>query len=160
MKKLVIVTLLLGSTTLAHADYSFVSADGSPLSELCVAAVTASVDLQEFAPEKQLDSADLDSLRCNGITASRFVLKYGAGKTVELVTTEKVSGYLLKKADSSPLTELCAAAVVSEEAYGKVKESYFKDDASIEAEVMCNGVPLKSFVRKFRNADPSLISAR
>lgn len=158
LKKFVIATALLSSAHFAHADYKYASADGSADSNLCVAAVSSSLPLHTFAHENGIPLAELDTIQCNGLPISRFVLKYGSAPASIAVEEPKVAGYVLKKADSSPLTALCAAAAVSEEEFDKVKEEHFSNDAEVESEVFCNGVPLKSFARRFRDVEKTLVS--
>ena len=163
LKKFVIATALLSSAHFAHADYKFSSTDGSVDSNLCVAAASASVPLYKFAHENGIRYAELETIHCNGMPISRFVLKYGnyhdtyvpASVVVEETST---AGYVLKKTDSSPLTALCAAAAVSKEEFDKVKAEHFADDTNVESELLCNGVPLKTFARRFRNAERTLVS--
>ena len=162
MKKFITAIVLLGSTSLVHADYKLVPTDDSELSKLCLAAATAESREAVLAAAAAAGVArvDMADVRCNGMTLTRFALKYGSRKTESLVEISSPASYLLRKTDTSPLTELCAAAVVSEAEYARVKDSHFRNDAEIDAEVFCNGVPLKSFVRKFRNANTTLISSR
>jgi hypothetical protein len=160
MKKFVTAIVLLGSTSLVHADYALVPSDSSELSKLCIAA--ASADSREavlaLTGAAGFSISDLPTVRCNGMPITRFAAKYGSRKPEVFLETSSPVGYLLRKSDASPLTELCAAAAVSDAEYVKVKESHFGADTNIEAEVHCNGVPLKSFVRKFRNASATLAS--
>lgn len=153
---------LVGSTSFVHADYSLVPADASELSKLCVAAASAEshAELLALTAAAGIARSELPTLRCNGMALTRFAAKYGGAKPVSLVENSSSMGYLLRKTDSSPLTELCAAAAMSDAEYAKVKSTYFSNDASIDAEVQCNGLPLKSFVRKFRSSTTALVSAR
>jgi hypothetical protein len=41
-----------------------------------------------------------------------------------------------------------------------VKESHFSNDANIDSEVLCNGLPLRSFVLKYRKVSTVLVSSR
>ena len=165
MKKFITAIVLLGSTSLVHADYTLVTADDSELSKLCLDATTTESrgSLLAIAAAAGISSIDLPNVRCNGMPITRFALKYGS-KTpesrAELSSVTIAKSYILHKTDTSPLTELCAAAVVSETEYARVKESHFKNDAKIDAEVFCNGAPLKSFVRKYRDSGATLVSAR
>jgi hypothetical protein len=165
MKKFITAIVLLGSTSLVHADYTLVPADDSELSKLCLAAATADSrsSLLALTAAAGIKRFDLPTVRCNGIPITRFALKYGSKKPESFVETPNTIGaksYLLRLSDTNPVTELCAAAAVSEAEYARVKEAHFRNDENIDAEVHCNGSPLKSFVRKFRNASATLVSSR
>jgi hypothetical protein len=148
MKKLALATLLVASTSFVHAEYKFVNSDNTPLTELCIAAIASPATLHDSAEKLGLSPTELDSVLCNKTPLKRFALKYS--KPSVATATVKTSGYLLTKADASPLTELCAAAAISDKEYTKVKDLHFKDEALLESELKCNGRSLKSFVRKFR----------
>lgn len=153
--------VLLGSASLAHAGHKLVPADDSSLSSLCVAAAASPLQLSQIAGTHGVSPGEIDTVYCNDIPLKRFVKKYGSyTPSAPQARSSEVAGYLLRKTDTSPLTELCAAAAVSEQEYAKVKEELFKDERVLDAEVLCNGQPLKSFVRKFRNADVKLVSLR
>jgi hypothetical protein len=160
-----IAIALLGSASLAHADYKLVPADDSALSKVCIAATTGSHDATLAAVKAAgIGLLDLQSVRCNGLTLDRFGAKYrnkNAKEQVALLDTSDSSplSVVLRKTDSSPLTELCAAAAVSDAAYASVKEAHFSHDYTLETEVHCNDMPLKNFVRKYR-AVTALVSAR
>lgn len=163
LKKFVIAAALVSSGNVALAgSKALVSSDGSDVSALCVSAATSSLTLKEYAAKIGISRSELDTIHCNGLPISRFVLKYGSTSAVTLVSTpvtdEKSVGYALKMTDTSPLTELCAAAAVSAEAYAKVKDEHFRNDTYVESEVFCNGVPLKSFARRFRDVEATLVS--
>jgi hypothetical protein len=160
LKTFVIATALLSSAQFVQADYKFASTDGSEVSNLCVAAASAAVSLPTFAKANGIRLAELDEVHCNGMPISRFVLKYRSTATSVTADQEKVAGYVLKKTDSSPLTALCAAAVVSKEEFDKVKAEHFSDDSTVESELFCNGEPLKSFARRFRDTAKTLVSQR
>jgi hypothetical protein len=149
MKKFIIATLLLAGAGLAQADsLKLVNADGSALSELCIAAVSSRSDLSATAKALGITPLDTETLRCNGMRLGRFVGRYG--NTV----ARKATAYFFSKADETAVTELCMAAVSSEQEYRKVMELHFSNDAEVEAEVRCNGIPLRRFARKYR--EPAL----
>jgi hypothetical protein len=155
MKKLFIATLLLGSASFADAEQKLVAADGSSLSTLCVEATAAPLNIAGIARAHGVLPEELDSIRCNNIPLKRFALKHRTDSVAAPeVASSETAGYLLRKTDTSPLTELCAAAAISDREYARVKEQHFstESETEIESEVLCNGQPLKSFVRKFRNA--------
>jgi hypothetical protein len=159
MKKLVIATLLLGSTSLVRADYSLTNSDGSDASALCIASTTSpsAEALDKTAHSLGFTRKDMAGIRCNGMPLAEFQQKYhGAAMTP---VAEPVH-YVLKKMDDSPVTELCAAAASSDQEYLKVKTTYFRYEKSIESDVTCNGMSLKSFVRKYGGADTKALSQR
>ncbi len=146
MNKLLIVSAFILSATTAQAgEYRLISADNSELSDLCIMAVEAREAFEEGARHIGMDATDLDELRCNGKALPVFLSRFRATESSRTVP------YAFNKNDSSELTELCYAAVKSEQEFEQVKETYFGDEQNIEEEVLCNGVPLKSFARKYRN---------
>ncbi|MDY6983094.1 MAG: hypothetical protein SV422_08400 [Pseudomonadota bacterium] len=166
-KKFLVALALLGSASFAHADYKLVSADDSDLSKLCIAAAESSSreGILAAAEAAGVGLLDLPDVRCNGLTLERFGAKYRSSKGKELALLDTSSpasplNVILRKTDSTPETELCAAAAVSEAAYASVKATYFSKDDNIESEIHCNDMPLKSFVRKYRSGSTALVSAR
>lgn len=146
MKKLFLVSLLLTSAGIAQADsYRLVNADGTDLSAVCIAAVTSRETMLATAAELGITPLDSSTLLCNGMPLGRFV-----GKVRSTAASEAVTGFVFSKSDSSPITELCLAAVSSELEFMKVKEQHFSREANVEADVLCNGMPLKTFARKYR----------
>ena len=149
MNKLLIVSALLLSTSVAQADnYRLVSTDNSALSALCIAASQSKEALIEGAQAIGIKKSDLGELRCNGQTLPVFLsrlrsIENSAEESNPLVT------YAFNKTDSSALTELCYAAVQSPQEFAQVKDKYFNDEANIEKEVRCNGIPLQEFARKY-----------
>lgn len=151
MKKLFLVSLLLTSAGLVHAETPrLTSADGSALSAICLAALESREAMYTKAAELGELPLEPSTLRCNGMTVSRFITTYRAA------AEPKPAGYVFSKTDDSPVTELCMAAIKSEQEYMSVKERYFGDDANVEAEVHCNGMPLLTFARKYRAPGPTL----
>jgi hypothetical protein len=152
MKKLFLVSLLLTSAGFAQADSAnLVNADGSALSAVCIAAVTSREAMFEKAAELGVHPLDTETLLCNGMTLSRFV---GVHRAAEA----KPAGYVFSMSDSTPVTELCMAALKSEQEYMQVKQQYFSKDDKVEAEVLCNGMPLTTFARKYRTPTLSISS--
>jgi hypothetical protein len=152
MKKFFLVSLLLTSTTgIVHAETPrMINADGTGLSAICIAAVDSREAMYKKAAELGELPFEPSMLRCNGMTVTRFIHSYRAA------AVPKPEGYVFSKSDDSPTTALCVAAVKSEEEYMAVKEQYFSDEANIEAEVHCNGVPLLTFARKYRAPGPTI----
>jgi hypothetical protein len=103
---------------------------------------------------------DVPTVLCNGMPLTRFSLKYGTAKLETVAESTASAGYVLRKNDASPLTELCAAAAVSELEYSKVKQTYFSGDTTVESELFCNGIPLKTFMRKYGATEGRQVSQR
>lgn len=151
MKKLFLVSLLLTSAGIAHAEIPpMVNADGSNLSAICIAAVGSREAMHDKAAELGVRNFSESELRCNGMTVSRFLSTYREAAEAKPI------GFVFSKTDDSPITALCLAAVKSEQEYMAVKEQYFSNDAAVETEVQCNGMPLLTFARKYRAAGPTL----
>ena len=146
MNRLLIVSALLLGTSATQAEgYLLVSTDNSELSALCITAVESHESLARSAKSIGMKPEQLDELRCNGQTLPVFLSKFRNTESSPAVT------YAFNKNDNSELTELCYAAVKSEQEYRQVKNTYFNDEQNIEEEVRCNGMPLKTFARKYRN---------
>ena len=146
MNKLLIVSALLLSTSIVHAEgYRLVNTDNSDLSALCIKAVESREAMRNDAKSLGLDTDAIAELRCNGHTLPVFLSQFRATESRPTVT------YAFNKNDSSELTELCLAAVKSEQEYEQVKNAHFNNEQNIEEEVFCNGMPIKNFARKYRN---------
>lgn len=149
MKKVSIVSSLFLLTTninIASAEeYRLVSTDNSALSALCIAAAQAPEAVTENAEEIGMDSSDISKLRCNGRTLPVFLRQFRATENRPQII------YTFNKTDASEETELCYAAVNSEQQYEQVKDIYFDDETKVEEELMCNGMPIKTFARRYRN---------
>ena len=155
MNKLFLASLLMVSAGIIHADTlsaapRMVNADGSELSSICIAAVTSREAMYKTAAELGVRPFEPSTLRCNDMTLSRFLGAYRAE------TAPAPVGYVFSKSDESPVTELCMAAIRSEQEYMTVKELYFSKDAKVESEVQCNGMPLQTFARKYRAQGPTI----
>ncbi|MES2624520.1 MAG: hypothetical protein V4628_04525 [Pseudomonadota bacterium] len=147
-KLLIFSALLIGSSMANASEYRLVSSDNSELSALCIKAVESHEALVESARSIGMEGEDLAELRCNGKTLPIFL---GTLHARENTSTVQTVAYAFNKNDGSELTELCYAAVKSEQEYEQVKDAYFGDEQNIEEEVRCNGMPLKDFARKYRN---------
>jgi hypothetical protein len=146
MNKVLIFSALFLVTNAAHAEgYRLVSTDNSALSALCITAVESPDAVSKSARSIGMSSAEIRELRCNGLTLPVFLSKFRETGSSPTVT------YAFNKNDSTEETELCYAAVKSEQEYEQVKNTYFDNEQNIEEEVLCNGMPLKTFARKYRN---------
>jgi hypothetical protein len=63
---------------------------------------------------------------------------------------------VFRTTDESDLSRLCMAALESAESYEAVKASVKAEGALLESEILCNGMPIKSFARKYRNMTAGL----
>ena len=146
MNKLLIVSALLLSASIVNAkEYRLVSTDDSDLSALCIKAVESRETMARDAKSLGMGADEIGELRCNGQTLPVFLGRFRATESSPAVT------YAFNKNDSSELTELCYAAVKSEQEYEQAKNAFFNDEQNIEEEVFCNGMPIKTFARKYRN---------
>lgn len=145
MKKLLITSLVALVALNANADTPrLVNADGSELSAICIAAITSREAMYTKAAELGVRDFEPAEMRCNGQTIPRFVSLHRAA------TAAKPAGYVFSKTDDTPVTQLCFAAVRSDQEYLAVKKRHFEDEARIEEEVRCNGMSLANFARKYR----------
>jgi len=139
MKKLFIASLVsvLVPMAVQADDLSprLVNADGSALTELCIAAASAS------SPAAGLNPIQRKELLCNGKPVDQFVLQL----------RDQKKQYVFQATDKSDFSKLCLAAVESEESYRAVREQLSSRIPDAESSVYCNGIPLKSFSRKYRN---------
>ncbi|HEY0961230.1 MAG TPA: hypothetical protein VGE69_02620 [Pseudomonadales bacterium] len=149
MKKLLITSLLALVAINAQADApQLVNADGSELSAICIAAITSREAMYDKAAELGVRNFEPGEMRCNGQTISRFISIHRAMATVG----DAPAGFVFSKSDDTPVTELCMAAIRSEQEYRAVKARLFADEDGIEAEVRCNGMSLANFARRYRTA--------
>jgi hypothetical protein len=153
MKKLLVISLLL-ATTATHADeLRFVSSDNTDLSAMCVAATESRAAFLDAAKAHGLRSSDFNTLYCNGMPLDRFVARYR--KSEQAADTR----YVFSKNDETPLTELCLAALYSNETYQQMKQQYFPEDSRVGEELKCNGMPVENFVRRYRDGSREFTAA-
>jgi hypothetical protein len=146
MKKYLLAFGLLASCVSAHAEENikFVNADGSPLGDLCIAAVDTDQALTELAQAHGISPTAIDQVYCNGRQLRSFIKQFRESDTV-------VTAYVVNVANESPESLLCLAAVTSDEEFARLKDAHFKNVADVEREVACNDMPLGQFVRKYRD---------
>lgn len=155
MKKFIVAVALVAANVSANValaeDVRLVSADGNPLSELCIAAVESEGRFKSLAKELGITPLQESELRCNSKPVRAFVasvrnkLAAPVGPTLVFRTT-----------DESDLSRLCMASLESDEAYEAVKANVKAEGALLESEILCNGMPIKSFARKYRNMTAAL----
>jgi len=74
MKKLLIASVLFSVVSSAHADtVRLVSADASPLSEMCIAAVESKTAALDVGMELGVAPVDYEKVYCNGMPINYFV---------------------------------------------------------------------------------------
>jgi hypothetical protein len=142
------LALILGSSSVLATDVKFVNADGSDLSNLCIAAAQSDSTVHALAAE--LDIPVANDVLCNDKPIHSFAGQYRAKAEVETV-------YYVSVANQSPETRLCVAALTSAEEFTSLKAEFF-GDVAVEREVSCNGQPLGQFVRRYQNRLASLPS--
>jgi hypothetical protein len=157
MKKLVLTSaLLLAAVSTQAANYQFVTSDNSDLSKFCIAAAQSSNDsLSQLAASFGIASHELNSIKCNGAPVERFAAKYHAKSNQAVVVTH----YVFNKRDESALTELCMAALASDETYQQIKQQQFNGDSNLDSELKCNGMELDNFIRRYRASRAEFSSA-
>lgn len=161
MKKsfLAAIALTASSAFLAHsasaAEVRFVNADGNALSELCIAAVESETRFKALAKDLKLIAGEEAEVRCNGRSLKRFVSEMR--EKLDSKGSAEPAPVVFRAADaSSPLSQLCMAVLESDEAYERVKASLRSELGFAESEVLCNGLPIKAFARKYRNMTAAL----
>jgi hypothetical protein len=153
MKKLFLVSLLLVNTLPVHAEpVRLVSGDGSPLSAVCIAAVSSREAMFEKAAEFGIGPLDAMSLRCNDKPIGQFAARTRHQMQMAL----PMGSYRVNAGDATAITALCVAAATSQAEYLAVKERYFATEPMIETEVECNGMSLDSFARRYRAPELSV----
>jgi len=149
MKKLVGICLLALAGNVAAEQTSFVNADASIYSELCIAAVTSAELLEQKAAEYKFSKNDMKKFSCNGMELDDFVKKYGPG------SGSKNSGlkvFAFEKSMQNTESDICVAAATSNEAFAAIKAQVGRSDDYFK-EIHCNDIPLARFARKFGNKD-------
>lgn len=143
-KALLALGLVLGCVS-AHAEETikFVNADGSPAGALCIAAISDEAGLTALAAQHGVAANELDSVYCNGRPLRKWVHQYRDADT-------QVTAYIINAANQSPESQLCLAAVTSDEEYSRILDMHFQNARNIENEIACNDMTLRQFVRKYR----------
>ncbi len=143
MKYLVSLALIAFGVNLAQAESStFVNGDGSPLTDLCIAALNSEASFEELSAAHGLEDLTESDLVCNGLSLSLFKARY-----IETVQINTVLSF--SKSDLNPATELCYAAVTNAENLESLKESYEGRTNTPLSTVTCNGIPLNRFMRRY-----------
>lgn len=146
MKKAFILFVAVFGMTHALADAAkFVNGDGSALTNLCIDAIESGDDFKKLAEFYGFGEMTESDLVCNGLSLSRFKIRYANSAEVNTVLS-------FSKADLSPSTELCFAAVTGSDDFETLKDSYRSKTNNDVEKVTCNGMPLDRFVRRYAAA--------
>jgi hypothetical protein len=137
------LALILASSVAVASDVKFVNADGSALSGLCVAAAQSDKGIVTLATELGIAPAVSTEVLCNGTPIRAFVSQLRADLDAETV-------YAVTGANQAPETQLCLAALNSQEEFTRLKETHFSNVA-VERVIVCNGMPLQQFVRRYQD---------
>lgn len=143
MKKFIILLVAAFGMTQALADAArFVNGDGSALTNMCIDAIETDDSFRKLAKFYGFEDMAESDLVCNGLSLSRFKIRYANSEEVNTVLS-------FSKSDLSPTTELCFAAVTGADNLESLKESYNSKTNSDVEKVTCNGMPLDRFVRRY-----------
>lgn len=143
MKQFLILLVATFGMTQAFADNAkFVNGDGSALTNLCIDAIESDDSFRKLADFYGFGDMTESDLVCNGLSLSRFKLRYENSEEVNTVLS-------FSKADLSPSTELCFAAVTGADNLQSLKDSYRSKTNNDVDKVTCNGMPLDRFIRRY-----------
>lgn len=138
---------MVGSAV-AHADeVRLVPADDSMYTQVCLAAAESESALQSTVSGMGLDSAELESISCNGMPLPRFARQH------------RDVAYDFRLKDSTAETRLCHAAITAPETFESIRAEHFADVSNIEQEVSCNGMTLERFISRYGSV-PMVTAAR
>lgn len=149
MKKIIGICLLALAGNAAADQVSFVNADASIYSELCIAAVTSTEALSQKAAEYKFSQEDMKKFSCNGLELDDFVKKYGPGSGSK---NEGMKVFAFEQSMQNTESDICVAAATSNEAFQAVKMKVGRSDEYYK-EIHCNDIPLVRFAKKFGNKE-------
>lgn len=145
MRKFAIVAFsILASFNVSANDVKFVNSDGSAAGELCIAAIGSTNTLDFLAEELDIAPVDVDKIACNGRAIRSFAKKYRQ-------TDSQAPAYAISVANQTPETQLCIAALTSDEEFAKIVDAHFGTMSDVQESMRCNGLSIKKFVRKYRD---------
>lgn len=148
MKRSITLLLsLLGSATAFAGSPQFTNSDDSDLSQLCIAAIESTQQLQLTAAELGMSGMNLSKLACNGVPWKKFVKSYRSSDFYNPPTL------IFSKTNDTIETKLCYAAVTSKAKYMELRKEYLSGGGKVEKDVMCNRIPLKSFAKKYERSN-------
>ena len=153
MKKLALAlaTLAISTTALATPKtYKFVGADQKVETQLCVIAATDGLDAtKQAAAEFGVNFHRFNSdMTCNGMRLKSFVKAMNKVSLPE-PEIEVVSKKKVKMVSVNNITESETCIMAAKEGLKKAQRNY-KGDATA---IVCNGVGIHSFARKYKKAD-------
>jgi hypothetical protein len=151
MKKFIVALALIASNVAVAEEVRLVSADGNPLTELCIAAVESKSRFKSLAQELAISPMQEHEVRCNSKPLGAFV-----ASVRNKIAAPVAPMVVFRTTDESDLSRLCMAALESAESYEAVKASVKAEGALLESEILCNGMPIKNFARKYRNMTAGL----
>lgn len=145
MGKFAIVAFsILASFSASADDVKFINSDGSSVGELCIAAIGSTDTLEFLAEELNISPVDVNKIACNGRSIHSFARKYRQNDSQE-------PAYAISVANQTPETQLCLAALTSEEEFKKIVDAHFGTLSDVRESMRCNGLTIKQFVRKYRD---------
>jgi hypothetical protein len=143
---LIFVTLFAGSAF--ASDVKFTNADGSPHTDICIAAATSKMALAEKAKEHGYSKSQLSKFNCNGLSIKKFAKKYTSSALAALNKPLKVFSF--DNDVGNVEADICIAAARSNESFEMIKSNLAKPK-SFYKRITCNNMPLSTFAKKYGN---------
>lgn len=149
MKRILATSALLVLAAAAQAqDTKYINADGSPASELCIAALESHNAVFQKASELKINDFNYERLSCNNVSVYQWVRKHQTAATPAATETKSIS-FAISPADNTLETELCVAAATAPKDFERLQKS-----AGLPLEKLrCNGTQLKQFVQRYSMLD-------
>lgn len=149
MKKLVLIPALFLLSSMAFAGgANLVASDDSPYTAICIAAVESEAAMFSKMAEFNVSRYDISDLSCNGVPLNRFASKHS-----EVDSPKAVKVFAFRQSASNNETSLCIAAATSNEEYYRTRDALFSNAASDVSDINCNNMPLRTFARRYGNAE-------
>ncbi len=141
----VLLTLTSSQAFATQADVKFVGVDTTEATNLCLSAAKVGYyKAKKMAKSSVMfNEVEFASTQCNGLPIRQFARKY---QMAESTTTEKVISYQFKTVDNTQESQICAVA-----AKDGLKQALNIGGAQARF-IVCNGLRIESFARKFRNS--------
>lgn len=145
MKKVVGSLLLCLAATSAFGRIESVQVTAGQLETgLCMAALDSMEYMYQLSQQELGAPIDQTELQCNGMPVKAWVTR------TKLEEQARNTFVTVKATNQSPETQLCLAALESDEALVAAREALFSYETGIEQDLECNGMPLSRFVTKYR----------
>lgn len=151
MKKYVTCLMLLGLFALPSKADSFVNADGSKESAVCIDAAKSSMNIKALQKKYKMSKRQINAIACNGLLLPEFVTKYEA----KLKSGAQVKVFAFSKEVGNVETELCIAAATSNDVLKSAMKKHKKTRLFV-TELTCNKMPIKAFAKKYGNKQFSI----